>query len=127
MRNVKIITKEYIEQHDLLCILSSDLLGYACEINLENDSGTETIKAKYAELKRVINLIEDQKSIEVKCLKDIDPIFVDASCIINVVRCKDCVNYTVDSFNQKVCTRTFNHFCMKDDDFCSYGKMRSSK
>ena len=127
MRKVKIMAKEYTEKQDLLSLLNSDLLGYAAVINLEEDSSTETIKAKYAELKRVINLIEDQKSIEVKCLKDIDPIFVDASCMINVVRCKDCVNYTVDSFNQKVCTRTFNHFCMKDDDFCSYGEMRSSE
>lgn len=121
------MAKEYTEKQDLLSLLNSDLLGYAAAINLEDDSSSEKAKAKYEELKRVINLIEKQKSINVKCPKEIDPIFVDTSCIIDVVRCKDCVNYTVDSFNQKVCTRTFNHFCMKDDDFCSYGKVRSSE
>ena len=41
-----------------------------------------------------------------------------------VVRCKDCVFFQKDAFGQSVCARSFNHFCMNLDDFCSYGKRK---
>lgn len=42
--------------------------------------------------------------------------------IQKVVRCKDCIYFSKDTFGQSVCTRLFNQFCMNPDDFCSYGK-----
>lgn len=41
-----------------------------------------------------------------------------------VVRCKDCIYFSKDTFGQSVCTRLFNHFCMNSDDFCSYGERK---
>lgn len=37
------------------------------------------------------------------------------------VECKDCKYYSKDTFGKMVCTRLFNHFKMKPNDFCSYG------
>lgn len=127
------MAKKYIEQQDLLLLLNSDLLGYACAINLEDDSGSETAKAKYEELKRVINLIENQKSIEVKCPKDIEPIFVDKSSIINVVRCKDCIHCRKSydpniKISRQVCGyvgyNPVQSSEVTDYDFCSHGEKR---
>lgn len=120
------MVKKYIEQQDLLLLLNSDLLGYACAINLEDDSGSETAKAKYEELKRVIDLIENQKSIEVKCPKDIEPIFVDKNCIVNIVRCANCYYYEdVDYYpnGKKSVCRLFKRQ-MQPDDYCSYGEKK---
>lgn len=127
------MAKEYIEQQDLLCILNSDLLGYASAMYLEDNSGSEKAKAKFEELKRVINLIEKQKSIKVKCPKDIDPIFVDTSCIINVVKCKDCKHlYCSSAVDREFYCRHIHGLkgCLnvvEESPFCCYGEKRSVK
>lgn len=47
---------------------------------------------------------------------------VQTTNVQKVVRCKDCIYFSKDTFGQSVCTRLFNQFCMNSNDFCSYGK-----
>lgn len=43
------------------------------------------------------------------------------------VRCKDCKYFTVDTFKQTMCNRTFTMFEMKPDDYCSYGERKDAE
>lgn len=60
------------------------------------------------EFGEAINLVQEQPAADV----------------YDVIHCKGCVYYETDIFEQKVCTRTFNHFAMPNDGFCSEGIKR---
>ena len=63
-----------------------------------------------------------------RLLKTIDAIpTVDA---VEVVRCKDCKKSMVNPFMTEnpnmVCTRLWNNYVVKPDDFCSYGERKDN-
>lgn len=36
-----------------------------------------------------------------------------------IIRCSECKHFKIDVFKQKVCMRDFNHFKMRENDYCS--------
>ena len=43
---------------------------------------------------------------------------------VDVIRCKDCRHFIVDTFKRPMCNRTFTMFEMKPNDFCSYAEIK---
>lgn len=45
-----------------------------------------------------------------------------AADVSEVVRCKECKHFIIDTFKRTMCNRTFTMFEMNGNDFCSYGE-----
>lgn len=69
-------------------------------------------------------ILENWSGINMCMLSDILEFIEDTPTadVVEVVRCKDCKHFDTDAFRRTVCVRDFQIICVKDNDFCSYGK-----
>lgn len=72
-----------------------------------------------------------QNALNVKRILEVDDSIPNAATVCDmqeVVRCKDCKYYTMNTeLLGNVCNRLFTVFPMKSDDFCSYGERKDNE
>lgn len=78
------------------------------------------VEKEYIEREVAQKVLADDYAYNAAKLLDTVPI----ADVQEVVRCKDCNFFKIDTFGQNICVRQFNTIRMNENDFCSYGERK---